>query len=93
MKSAQVLTFIAAMTPGVLAVLAVHKEAPPNPDEVPLPAVPNMVAVGKSGFPELPTVSAMLDESTQTLSSSVWDGVATGLEFRWCRMAGMAGIG
>lgn len=68
MKSAQVLTFIAAMTPGVLAVLAVHKEAPPNPDEVPLPAVPNMVAVGKSGFPELPTVSAMLDESTQTLS-------------------------
>ncbi|CAK9112611.1 Pumilio domain-containing protein C6G9.14 [Durusdinium trenchii] len=27
-----------------------------------------MVAVGKSGFPELPTVSAMLDESTQTLS-------------------------
>ncbi len=25
----------------VEAVLAVHKEAPPNPDEVPLPAVPN----------------------------------------------------
>lgn len=54
----------------VEAVLAVHnvKEAPPNPDEVPLPAVPNVVAAGQSGFPELPTVSAMLDESTQTLS-------------------------
>lgn len=26
---------------GVESVLAVHKEAPPNPDEVPLPAVPN----------------------------------------------------
>jgi len=54
----------------VEAVLAVHnvKEAPPNPDEVPLPAVPNVVAAGKSGFPELPTVSAMLDASTQTLS-------------------------
>mmetsp|Transcript_37409 Transcript_37409/g.46244 ORF Transcript_37409/g.46244 Transcript_37409/m.46244 type:complete len:327 (-) Transcript_37409:46-1026(-) len=52
----------------VEAVLAVHKESPPNPDEVPLPAVPNVVAAGKSGFPELPTVSAMLDASTQTLS-------------------------
>jgi len=46
----------------------VHKEAPPNPDEVPLPAVPNVVAAGKSGFPELPSVSAMLDDSTHTLS-------------------------
>jgi len=27
-----------------------------------------VVAAGKSGFPELPTVSAMLDASTQTLS-------------------------
>lgn len=26
---------------GVESVLAVHKEAPPNLDEVPLPAVPN----------------------------------------------------
>lgn len=26
----------------VEAVLAVHKEAPPNPDEIPLPAVPNV---------------------------------------------------
>ena len=48
--------------------LTERKEAPPNPEEVPLPAVPNVMAAGKSGFPELPTVSAMLDQSTKTLS-------------------------
>ena len=50
------------------AIEAVHKEKPPNPDEVPLPAVPGVQSAGQSGFPELPAVSAMLDESTQTLS-------------------------
>ena len=50
------------------AIEAVHKEKPPNPDEVPLPAVPGVQSPGQSGFPELPAVSAMLDESTQTLS-------------------------
>ena len=64
MKFALLSTFVAP----IAAIAAVRKEAPPNPDEVPLPAVPNVVAAGKSGFPELPTVSAMLDQSTKTLS-------------------------
>jgi len=64
MKFALLSTFVAP----IAAIAAVRKEAPPNPDEVALPAVPNVVAAGKSGFPELPTVSAMLDQSTKTLS-------------------------
>lgn len=59
---------VSSLLVATCAISQVRKEAPPNPEEVALPAVPNVVAAGKSGFPELPTVSAMLDQSTKTLS-------------------------
>lgn len=43
--------------------------SPPDPDKVSLPAVPKALDAGRSGFPELPTVSSMLDDSSATLSS------------------------
>eukprot|EP00435_Cladocopium_sp_Y103_P037756 s1758_g10.t1 len=59
---------VSSLVVATCAISQVRKEVPPNPEEVALPAVPNVVAAGKSGFPELPTVSAMLDQSTKTLS-------------------------
>lgn len=62
------LLLFSSLVVAIGALTQVRKEAPPNPEAVALPAVPNVVAAGKSGFPELPTVAAMMDQSAKTLS-------------------------
>ncbi|CAJ1374618.1 unnamed protein product [Effrenium voratum] len=68
MKVALTLAFCLVPRLEAVVIEAADKESPPDPNQVPLPAVPSVADAGKSGFPELPTVSAMLDESTHTLS-------------------------
>jgi len=71
MKLARVFVPVAASLVLELHAVAIegkNKENPPDPSEVPLPSVPGVVDVGKTGFPELPAVSAMLTDASQTLS-------------------------
>ncbi|CAE7474786.1 unnamed protein product, partial [Symbiodinium sp. CCMP2456] len=45
-----------------------NKQSLPDPNEVSLPSVPNVVDAGKTGFPELPAVTTMLSDAAQTLT-------------------------
>lgn len=63
---------------GVLAVLAgtlsfaaalTIDVSPPDPDKILLPRVPKVLDAGLSGFPELPAVSSVIDDSSATRSS------------------------
>jgi len=67
MKAAFVLAGVVSNLSGAAALTL--DIAPPDPDQVALPTVPKVLDAGRSGFPELPTVSDMLDASSATLSS------------------------
>lgn len=68
MKAALVLNGVFCIATNVAAALTLDA-LPPDPDKVALPAVPKVMDAGESGFPELPTVSSMLDDSSAVLSS------------------------
>lgn len=67
MKAAFVLAGVFSNLSGAAALTL--DVAPPDPDQVALPTVPKVLDAGRSGFPELPAVSDMLDASSATLSS------------------------
>ncbi|CAE7776836.1 SPAC6G9.14 [Symbiodinium sp. CCMP2592] len=71
MKLARVLVPVAASLVFQLDAVALegkNKQNLPDPNEVALPSVPNVVDAGKNGFPELPAVSTMLSDAAQTLT-------------------------
>lgn len=71
MKLARVLVPVAASLVFQLDAVVLegkNKESLPDPNEVSLPSVPNVVDAGKAGFPELPAVSTMLSDAAQTLT-------------------------
>eukprot|EP00439_Symbiodinium_sp_Y106_P004209 s1205_g1.t1 len=71
MKLARALVPVAASLVFQLDAVALegkNKQNLPDPNEVALPSVPNVVDAGKNGFPELPAVSTMLSDAAQTLT-------------------------
>eukprot|EP00930_Biecheleria_cincta_P095344 TRINITY_DN8730_c0_g1_i1.p1 TRINITY_DN8730_c0_g1~~TRINITY_DN8730_c0_g1_i1.p1 ORF type:complete len:342 (-),score=117.66 TRINITY_DN8730_c0_g1_i1:79-1104(-) len=67
MKAAFLLAGVVSNLSGTAALT--YDVSPPDPDKVALPVVPKVLDAGRSGFPELPSVSSMLDASSATLSS------------------------
>jgi len=70
MKSSMRCLIFAGITASLAAAVSVNQDvaSPPDPTKVSLPSVPAVASVGKNGYPELPTISSIMDESDKTLS-------------------------